>query len=204
MTTTNDFTNSLIDVRKAYRLLFLYQKRVMELVQFMGDTLSFSYQGGWSRFSSNTPRNSKGSLDNWSWDWLNMYFYEFNFAIKEIDKNKIKFSILLQSDTGYYDSQSDSKVNVESFLLPENSETKIIFLVGKNCWHPDFENDFEDTNAIYKKELLEYVKTVEEKTLLAKSFLLTDFINLDTTQNALMKWVEFCNENGISQIEMHK
>lgn len=204
MTTTNDFKNTLIDVRKAYRLLFLYQKRVMELVQFIGDTLSFNYQGGWSWFSDGTPKNGKGSLENWSWDWISMYFYEFNFAIKEVNKNKIKFSILLQSDTGFYDAQPHSKQEVETFLSPENSETKLIFLVGKNCWYPDFAIDFEETNAIYKKELSEYAKTVEEKTLLAKSFLLSDFINLDTTQNALIKWVEFCNENGINEIKMQK
>ncbi len=121
MTTSNDFGNALVDVRKAYRLLFLYQKRVMELVQFMGDTLSFNYKGGWSWFSANTPSKGKGSLENWAWDWLNMYFYEFNFSSKEINKNKINFSILLQSDTGFPSSPlnnwNDNQITNEGITL---------------------------------------------------------------------------------------
>jgi hypothetical protein len=81
--TPSDFENALIDVRKAYRLLYLYQRRVMDLVQFIGDSLTFRYAGGWSWFSDNTPKGGKGSLENWAWDWINMYFYEFNFSAKK-------------------------------------------------------------------------------------------------------------------------
>ncbi len=132
-----------------------------------------------------------------------MYFYEFNFSIKEINKNKLTFSILLQSDTGFYDTSSENALDVESFLSPEDSETKIIFLIGKNCWHPDYEKDFDGAVDLFKRNPTEYVKILEDKILLAKSFKLTDFFNLDTTHNSLIHWVNFCNKNGIKEIEIN-
>lgn len=197
-----DFEKALIDVRKAYRLLFLYQKRVMELVQFLGDSLSFSYGGGYSWFSENTPRSGKGSLDNYPWDWLNMYYYEFNFTTKEVSGNKFKFSILLQSDTGYYDSDSDNALDIKSFLPVEESQTRLIFLIGKNCWHPDYSSDFEDDAFFHKKLFTEYVKVDNDKSLLSKSFFLKDFGNLESSQKSLSTWIEFCKNNGVLEIDM--
>jgi len=102
----NELKNSLIEVRKAYRLLYDYQKKVLDLVQFIGTEFGRSYKGGYSKYSNVTPRNGKGHLSNWGWDWLNMYYYEFNFHNEE---NKDFFSVVLISDTGYYEAKDEDE-----------------------------------------------------------------------------------------------
>jgi hypothetical protein len=200
--TQSDFENALVDVRKAYRLIYLYQRRVMDIVQYIGDTLSFRYAGGWSWFSNNTPKGGKGALGNWAWDWLNMYFYEFNFSERKINDNLLMFSIFLQSDTGYYDSNNEKPLFIESFHPAEESSTKLIFLVGKNCWHKDYSDDFEDTSQLFKKDAKDLIRNSNKGVLLAKVFPLSDFLNLDTTTKCLAELIEFLKDNGIAEIEI--
>lgn len=202
--TPAEFEDVLVDVRKAYRLIYLYQRRILDLVKYIGDSLTYRYKGGWSWFSDNTPRDGKGSLDNWAWDWLNMYFYEFDFEEKEISQNKIHFSIVVQSDTGYFDSNphGENALNINEFISPEMSSTKVIFFIGKNCWHnnEEFRNDFEDDSEYFKKTLAEYVKQIDKGILLSKSFYLSDFINPEKTKESLKIWIAFCNKNGVKEI----
>jgi len=200
--TQPEFENALVDVRKAYRLLYLYQRRVLDLVQYIGDTLTFRYQGGWSWFSNSTPRGGKGALGNWAWDWLNMYHYEFNFSAKEIEGNNIMFSIILQCDTGYFDSGIEKPLDIESFSPADESLTQLMFLVGKNCWHKDFSDDFKDTSQLFKKDARDYIKNSKKGVLLAKVFSLSNFLNLDTTTKSLEEFVTFSKANGIEEIEL--
>lgn len=118
--TKDQFENILCDVRKAYRLLFLYQKRILDLIQFIASSLDFKFGGGWNWWTlSSLPHGSKVKLANSSWDWLSMYFYEFNFCEKNIDNNIIKFSVILESDTGYFDTMVSSE-NVHRIRLRNN------------------------------------------------------------------------------------
>ena len=77
--TKQELEKVFIDVRKAYRLLYHYQKRVLDLVKFIGDELDFKYHGGWVKFSEQCPRNGKGALTNSAWEWLPMYYYQFHY-----------------------------------------------------------------------------------------------------------------------------
>ncbi|MDC7218749.1 MAG: hypothetical protein PQJ59_02350 [Spirochaetales bacterium] len=65
-----ELNKALLEVRKAYRIIYEYQKRVLDLVKYISKSLGYQYAGGWSKFSSPSPKNGKGSLDNWAWDWL--------------------------------------------------------------------------------------------------------------------------------------
>lgn len=195
----DQFESALIDVRKAYRLLYLYQGRILDLMKFIGDNLIFRYSGGWSWFSQNAPRQGSGRLENWAWDWLNMYFYEFNFSNKLIEGSKISFSIFLLSDTGFYDTTNAHKLDLNAFASAEVATTKLIFLVGKNSWHKDYENEFALT---FKKESTGFIKNSENRVLIAKPFALSRFINSDETRKCLLEFVSLCQQNGLSEISL--
>ncbi len=189
--------NILLDVRKAYRLLYSYQRKVLDLMKFIGYLTTWNYEGGWCKFSDPSPKNGKGVLDSWAWDWLNLYTYEFHFGFKEINGSKIKFSVWLVSDTGFYDSDSKDKRNVETFSSVEESATKLIFVVGKNIWHtsfPDFLDNLKKTKLIEKKE-----STVGNEVLLVKSFNLSSFINADEARKRTEELVSYFKENGIPE-----
>jgi len=132
-------TNALIDVRKAYRLLYDYQRAALDVATYISVQLGFTpYWGGVPRFSDCSPRSEKGSLDCWAWDWLNLIFYEFRFGKYIGDDEELRFSILLFSDTGYFISDTlngeanEQKKEVSSFAEVERSGTKIGFLLYKS------------------------------------------------------------------------
>ncbi len=133
-----------------------------------------------------------------------MYFYDFNFTTKVIDGVEFDFSIIVQSDTGYYDSGIESGIETEKFSPVETATSKIIFLIGRNAWynHEEFKDDFEDeTNSIYKSSFTDYIKATNEKVLLAKTFNLSNFISQEQTDFCIKELVDFCKANGIEEMK---
>ena len=98
----DDIQQVLLDVRKSYRFLYQYQKRILDLISFIGGKYNRQYSGGLAKFSSPAPRNGGGNLGCWAWDWLNMYFYEFYFGTEKQENDNITFSVFLVNDTGYF------------------------------------------------------------------------------------------------------
>jgi hypothetical protein len=75
----DDFENMIINVRSSFRLLYFFNRKVLDLMKYIGRKFNLRYIGGWSKFSDSYPKDGKGSLENWAWDWLNLYLYEFHF-----------------------------------------------------------------------------------------------------------------------------
>jgi hypothetical protein len=192
----NELKKSLIEVRKAYRLLYDYQKKVLDLVKFIGSEFGRSYNGGYSKYCGVTPRNGKGSLDQWAWDWLNMYYYEFSFHDV---KNKDYFSIVLISDTGFYEAKNensnfDNKLEIENYKKAENSKTKLAFVYGDKIWEFD---SWEDPEFILKSQ---GILNKEDKTekMIFKSYNLEEFSDKEKAFKNLRNFSDFCSENGIN------
>ena len=200
----------LTEVRKAYRLLFDYQTKLLALVKYIGGKYGYNYNGGYPKFSNNQPRQGSGNLDNWAWDWLNLYFHEFHFGSKKIDDNtKIYFSVFILNDDGYFlacqkEQQDIGRKNLSKFEKTENSNSKLIFVVGLNCW----------TNKAYfvEKKWCNSSFTLEEKgihedengKMFYKTYPLENFFE---ENNAIVQLADFereCQAIGIpfKQIKM--
>ncbi|MBU2526819.1 MAG: hypothetical protein KKC03_09490 [Bacteroidetes bacterium] len=198
----HELKNSLIEVRKAYRLLYDYQKKVLDLVQFIGSEYGRSYNGGYSKYCNVAPRNGKGSLDQWAWDWLNMYYYEFNFHDVE---NKSYFSVLLISDTGFYeakneDSKFNDKLELEKYTNAERSSTKLAFVYGDGIWECDgfLKNDcWEDPEFLLKNQGI-FIKEDNLGKMVFKSYNLEEFSTKKNAINNLRDFSDYCNSNGIN------
>lgn len=183
-----DIKDTLVEVRKAYRLLYFYQRGVLDLVKFIGCIkLDFKYKGGYPIFSNPAPKRGCGKLGNWSWDWLNFYFYEFNFE----NQDKIKLSIFILSDTGFFDIKKSEKdkCNIDNFEDVKTSKTKLIFAIGE--WK---NNNWKET--FIEKEEGEYDK--EGKKIFYKHYNLEDFLDEDGAREKLEDFVGFCKKKGIS------
>lgn len=192
----------LEDVRKAYRLLFAYQSRVLDIVKFIGNQLSYDYHGGWPKFSNSSPKDGKGSLDLWAWDWLNMYCYGFHFKEKDLGiKGKFNFSVILVSDTGFYDYEENpnqrNKQNLNNFTDSHKSETKLILLYGKNRWI----HDAEKFERIYKANEKQLVDERDDGVLLAKSYELFSFADSESSLRQIGDFVRFCRSHGLHEIK---
>ncbi|MCG1035514.1 hypothetical protein [Polaribacter sargassicola] len=131
---TTELNAVLKDVRSSYRLLALYQKRLLDIVKYTASTYNVSFNSGWSKFSNAASHGNKASIDKSSWDWLTMYLYEFNLGSINIDGDIYNFKIVHQSDSGFYDVSKDqktSKDNVDQFADVSVSCTRLFFVISK-------------------------------------------------------------------------
>lgn len=172
--------NLTLEVRKAYRLLFDYQQRVLDLIKFIGSMYNIPFKKGKPLFSSRGNNN----INNWSWDWIYMYCYEFHFQRND-NSNKLWFSIILRNDTGFFESHLEdktiSRLEIEKFKKVENSKTDLIFLAGKPNWDFDVLKEATENEKGYLKEQGVFYKRYE----------LRNFFNQD---NAILKLKDFEKE----------
>lgn len=153
---------ALLDVRKAYRLLHDYQRAALDAAKYIGAQLGLTYAGGYSRFSEPAPKQGKGHLDNWSWDWLNLMFYEFQF--EDRTGENVHLSMWLFSDTGYFleEGPEGDKKPVSSFAPVEMSGTKVGFALcgapkkhfGEMCDDRDAVRRFLSNDGELPEELM--------------------------------------------------
>lgn len=136
-------TSSLLaDVRKSYRLLHDYQRLILDSLKYVGNKLDIPYCAGWTVFCDGQPRNGKGSLGNWAWDWLGMYAYEFRFnyhhgnprGIPVNENEHIGFSATVFPDTGYYEGKGAEKTDSSTFKSAETSSSIVLFTFFKGPW----------------------------------------------------------------------
>lgn len=197
----NGINEILLEVRKSYRLLFEYQKRILDLVDYIGKSYNLKYDGGYSKFSDTSPRNGSGSLDSWAWDWLSMYYYEFHFKNKVInnDKNKdtIYFSLFILNDDGYFQAKKEQNIartSVSKFVDVEKSNSKLIFVVGKNYWD-SWGKNWDDLDFILKDQ--DVKRKSENEYMIFKSFSLECFENEDNAKKNILEFEKLCQEYNI-------
>jgi hypothetical protein len=188
--------NILVEVRKAYRLLYDYQDKVLDLISFIGGSVGYDYHGGYSNFSNLTPRLGKGSLGLLAWDWLNMYYYEFHFKSKMIENDRVCFSVFVLNDTGYFKAYKELKItkdDVDNYDDINNSESKLIFVVGKNLWE-EWGVRWQDEEFILNKS---GKKGSDDKIMVFKSYSLADFFNQDDAIKNIKDFEQYCLSYGI-------
>lgn len=188
----NEFKQTLVEVRRAYRLIYLYQRRVLDLVNFIGSKMSLNFHSGWSKFSNPAGTNSRVKLNKWAWDWLMLYFYEFHFGTV---RDEIRFSIVLQSDSGFFESESTNKLDISKFINSEESSTKLFFVVANDVWGCPIQNFLKEH---YKSKKTEFRKDLSDhKIWLAKSYDLFDFLDESSTINIINDFLNYASTNGI-------
>ncbi|MCL2520334.1 MAG: hypothetical protein FWE37_04960 [Spirochaetaceae bacterium] len=193
--------NMLCDVRKSFRLLYQYNQQVLDLVKYIGNQFGIDEIYGFPRWSTPAPapvRNKATSIDNrLAWDWLNMHLYEFNF----ISEDDLHFSIVIQSDTGRYDGNTNW-TNIESFGDVNKAQTRLIFVLGDKYWNLDFHGLFEDADIMYKNESTKIIKDPEDDgKMYVMAFPLTKFKDKETITAGLQEWVDFLHKHGIDKLK---
>lgn len=131
----SEINEALKDVRNAYRLIALYQKRILDIIKYVSNSYNVNFGSGWSKFTNAASHGNRASIDKSSWDWLSLYLYEFNLGALEIGTDKYNFKIVHQADTGYFDASTDKKIareNVEQFSDVNSSLTRLFFVISKN------------------------------------------------------------------------
>ncbi len=200
----NDINAALIDVRKAYRLLYLYQKSVLDLAKEIADGLDFQQNCCWTPIQFKTPPNRDNSpfKDRWAWDMLPMYDVSFLFLREGVNKEKsvkvgeclLKVHII--SDNGYQE-KGKKEPNPIEFQATENSDTILELIViqaskdlGKtwvNIWNNNSTCNFDTEQLLRKYEML----------LIRKEYCLAELSDQESLNRVLEDFKANLCERGI-------
>lgn len=192
-----EFDEVLKDVRSSYRFLYQYQKRLMDLVAFIGNHWGFQFETGESNFVA-PPRTWK-NIDprkHWAWDFLLLYNYNFIHSAKTLGKwERVMLMINIISDTGFYDRKMPTKTRVQDFAPVEESKTQLHIMLKTQGigWGSYMESQFP---ALSEKD--EFVQNEDKGHLLiGKKYDLSRFIDEENTLTVLRDFEAFCDSNGV-------
>ena len=212
-TTTENLSKALLDVRRAHRILYAYQRRMSDLAYFIKCKLGMPDFYGFKHFSNPIYGRSKGHSrlniwhDMWAWDYLYSYLFEYNLGEKEAgDKlHNYKLSLIQYSDTGYFDQDGQKRGRISEFGSEEESSSKLLFFLE---YKPKDRNwEWGDGTSLEKIVLDKEVGSkkhtkgvitigVKHKQILY-SFPLERFINMEATLEVLREFRSYCQEQGI-------
>ena len=124
----NELVAALVDVRRAYRLLHAYHRRLLDILATVDDALVVGGLGfdSWEPLNVDLPRRgtNKFFVNRWAWDFTPIYRVVSEW--KSEPKSGTVRCVHIESiaDTGYDDS-SDGEPNPACFSGAEESETQL-------------------------------------------------------------------------------
>ena len=205
--------NALIEVRKAHRLVFSYQERMLSLVNFIKAHLDGNRLSGVKHFSDPIKKKA-GSAEltlppgMWAWDYLYSYLFEYFIYEETLDDDSgIMLSVVQYTDTGFFDSKTDDKLDVAGFVEPEKSISKLMFIMEhtpkgrKAVWQnreasrPSIENK-KYASAKHKSDVI-YPNGEGKTRLLLYSVPLEQFADERSSIEALKGYLSFLKKEGI-------
>ena len=212
-TATKNLSNALLDVRRAHRILYAYQRRMLDLVHFIQSKLDMREFRGIKHFSKpiygrsigHTPLNIWPTM--WAWDDLYSYLFEYYLGEKEAgDKlHNYKLSLIQYSDTGYFDQDGQKRGRISEFGSEEESSSKLLFFLEYKSKDSEWEwkDGFYMEGIVLDKKVgrKEHTKDVKDTRTGGKqilcSFPLERFINMEATLEVLSEFRSYCQEQGI-------
>lgn len=209
----NNLAEALCEVRKAHRLIFSYQERMLSLIRFIRNKLDFNTDfSGVKHFSNIIHKyNGRDELNvydrMWAWDFIYSYVFEYYVGSIKKDKSEIYLSIIQYTDTGYFDSNCDSRINIDSFESSEKSVSKLLFFMEykpvkcKLLWeYFDYTEQFVLNKEYASKEHKETVlfpKGEGKNRILMYSIPIERFVDEANALEALKEYLAFLKSNGI-------
>lgn len=213
-----EIEEALCDVRKAHRLIYQYQRRVLDIVLYIREKYKMPEFAGVRRFCA--PIGSRSGLkseydekllrlpkDMWAWDYLYSYQFEFYLGLRDFEKKQISFSIIEASDSGFYESQQPNKtqINISSFKDAETSSTCLIFIyetINNKKKDTYSWNIVEATNIILGGQDDHIINTKDDDYFIAKKYDLVEFSNQESTDRVIEKFSKFVEEKtGVKLLE---
>lgn len=200
-----DFKEALNDVRKAHRLIFEYQSRMLDTIQFIKKKLDFPEYWGQKRFSSPILAYKSDGLkihqSIWAWDFLYSYVFEYLIGEIELGNGDLCYASIVQySDTGYFDKSDIDKSNTLAFEDSSDSISKLLFVFeikpkkNKNWIWDIAKNIIENSQYASKNHTKDTIIHPKGNVQIIYSVPLERFINEESTMAVLKEINEYCKE----------
>ena len=198
---------ALVEVRKAHRLVYSFQERMLSLISYIGNRLDLCQPVGVKHFSNSIAeyRGHSGlKIPNgmWAWDYVYSYVFEYYFDETEMnDGSKFRLSIVQYADTGYFDADVKDRRDIVHYSKPVDSASKLLFILedipkGKTTEYDDLQE------IIHNKEYASAPHTESEiqgkkSRLLLYSIPLERFADVRSTNEALDEYLAFLKGKDI-------
>lgn len=124
-TSARDLSGALVEVRKAYRLIHAYQRRLWDLLSAIDDTVSSSLEfKRWRPTHHWPPPKSQTRFfkERWAWDFLPAYDIGCRWEGVATDAGARMIFVIARADTGY---QHDKGEQEGSFPAAEECATEL-------------------------------------------------------------------------------
>lgn len=210
----NTLKEALVEVRKAHRLVYSFQERMLSLIDFIRNHLDFQDYSGVKHFSK-PIRRKIGEKElviyptMWAWDFLYSYVFEYFIGSCDLDDgSKIQLSLVQYADTGFFDAKTDDRLAIADFVSPEKSTSKLLFIMAhtpkgkKSAWGDNW--NYLDEYILNKEYASSRHKTSvitpqgpSKTKLLLYSVTLENFVDERTSMDALKKYLLFLRKNEI-------
>jgi hypothetical protein len=142
MTTPNELKAALTDVRRAYRLVYAYQRRVFDLAGAIAEPLEaagFEFEH-WEPTLFATPGKSFYKPDKWAWDFLPAYSFRSTWnRFRPSDVRRASLTIV--ADTGFEKKRAEP--DPADFVPPEKALSELWL----NLWRSEVTPPWEKTVA---------------------------------------------------------
>lgn len=212
-TTKENLRKALLDVRRAHRILYAYQRRMLDLATFIRHRLTKNSDlavNGFKHFSDPVPgsRNNISPLQKmWAWDFLYSYLFEYYLGEKETDDGFVyALSLIQYSDTGYFDQEEEgTRLELEKFKPEEESSSKLLFFLEYKPKDSKWEwgNGTSLEKIVLDKKIgrKEHEEEVRDTATRGKQILysvpLERFINAEATLEVLREFRSYCQKQEI-------
>lgn len=153
---SKELDNAFVDVRNAFRLLYRYQSRILDIVGYIREHTLYTDMWGRRLFCAtihtrnNCPDKDYAKLavwsDMWAWDFMYNYVFEYYFGQVKIGRKTIEMSVIQVSDDGFYKSISNkpSQTDISTFLQAEELNSYLVLTAGWKAWLRDEQEDDYD------------------------------------------------------------
>lgn len=130
-------SEALLDVRRSYRVIGAYQKRILGLMDYIGRSLPGAVFEGWDpEWWSRPGRKILPSDNKWSLDGLPFVAFSVRFLMpsKAIDSERFEFAIeiLHNADTGVDDVDFGKESDLSELENPLETESILYFFGWKS------------------------------------------------------------------------
>jgi len=216
---SREIDNIFVDVRNAFRLLSRYQKRVLNIVNYIREQTPYADMWGsknWYSDEIRTKRNSPDkdyaklavSKDMWGLDFLYGHFFEYYLGATKVGRRTIEMSIFQVSDDGYFISDEKDKhmTDVSSYASSEASHSYIIFNVSvyttksSQLWlsNPDYpEDEWKDFLTRFLESSKDTIITSSDKEhTILKKYEMQRFISQTEADKVIIDFAKLVKDNA--------
>ena len=130
----------MVDVRRAYRLVWAYQRRMLDMVEAIVAAFPETTHYHWETFvSEGFPRRSTTDPSkSWSWDALPYYDFSWLRVVTGLDERirplagRWMLQIRHEADDGWTEDENGNEHDARGFAKAENAASRLSIILWKS------------------------------------------------------------------------